>query len=181
MRGGRTGEEFERVLEAAPGVIEYEIVRVSEEVRGADPMTRQRALGGVQELIGERRGEVLVHEYSQLAADAFGIPADAMLAGVAGARAKKGGNGKGQGGANTSPADKLLGYVWAEPYELFLDQFGAQRLETSPIAQPARRAPPTPPAGLRRAAENLGGLAKTLRPRTPPFLRPSERRAFVYL
>lgn len=78
------GEEFEALLAAAPGVVEWQIRGIADGARDGDAMTRQRALSDVQALMAElpEGKPVLRQEAARLAARAFGVSVGEVLAGV---------------------------------------------------------------------------------------------------
>jgi DNA primase len=74
-------EEFSGMLEGAVPVLEYSIRRITEQTRGADAVTRSRAVPEVQSLINGIKDPVLHEEAIRLATEALGVDRETLRSG----------------------------------------------------------------------------------------------------
>lgn len=74
-------EEFAGMLDGAMPVLEYSIRRITEQTRGADAVTRSRAVPEAQSLINGIKDPVLHEEAIRLATEALGVDRETLRAG----------------------------------------------------------------------------------------------------
>ena len=73
-----SGEEFLGLLSGATSILEYGIRRATEGARGANAISRARALPEIRELIGRVDDPVLGREALRLAAEALGVSPETL-------------------------------------------------------------------------------------------------------